>query len=82
MKSVTSKYGLKSHVIFDLLRSYKKRAVEKGKLINKIKRRAKTISSEYVRIIKNFMENQKNRRPTVSQIKSHLMKSESVNSIS
>ena len=40
MKSVTSKYGLKSHVIYDLLRSYKKRVVEKTKLINKVKRSA------------------------------------------
>ena len=35
-----------------------------------------------MRIIKNFMENQKGKRPTASQIKSHLMKSENMDSIS
>ena len=69
MKSITSKYGLKSHIINDILGHYRKQIDKRNELVKKIWRKSKTLSKEYTKIIEDYMNNQKDKIPTVKNKK-------------
>ena len=73
MKSITFKYRLKSHFIYDILSHYRKQIDQINELAKKIRRKSKTQRKEYTKIIEDYMNNQKDKRPTVNEIRNHLI---------
>ena len=82
IKSITSKYGLKSHIIHDILGHYRKQIDKRNELVKKIRRKSKTLSKEYTKIIEDYMNNQNDKRPTVKEIRNHLISKENMDPIS
>ena len=82
MKSITSKYGLKSYIVKDILFNYRKEINRRNELTKKIRRKSKTLSNEYAEIVEGFTNNQKGKRPTVKDIRNHLIHNENMSPIS
>ena len=80
MKSITFKYELKSYIIHDILDHYRKQIDKINEIVKKTWRKSKTLNKEYTKIIEDYMNNQKDKRPTVKEIRNNLISKENMES--
>ena len=73
---------MNSHIINDILGHYRKQIDKRNKLVKKIRRKLKTLSKEYTKIIEDYMNNQKDKRQTEKEIRKNIISKENMDSIS
>ena len=82
MKSITSKYELKSYTVKGILCNYRKQNDRRNEITKEIRRKSKILCNEYTEIVEGFMNNQKGKRSTQTDIRNHLIHNENIRPIS